>query len=229
MPAIMHNSSLYIGLAVEAANRFGASGTTNNREAITSVVFAASALEAFINERIEWAVQLCAEGEQPEVVRTFASVLTDAENSRASLESKYKLARWILAGKAYEEGANPYQDFSLLISLRNSLLHLKPATTVLKRLNAKGVLLPEEEAFESSFGGSLAKPMAGAWTERVATKPMAVWACKAATNLVVDFLDSLDKEKVGNKFALLNSHLVRNHWADIWSGPPFLHAMGIDE
>lgn len=151
MPAIMHNSSLYIALAVEASNRLDTSNpTTNSREAIVAIVFAASALEAFMNERVEWAVQLCAKGEQRELVRTFASILTDAENSRASLESKYKLARWILNGKAYDEGANPYQDFSLLISLRNSLLHLKPATTILRRFEG---MRKSEEPYEKALFG----------------------------------------------------------------------------
>jgi hypothetical protein len=227
MAAIVHNSSFYIGLAVNAAKRVSASEPEEDgrREAIISVVFAASALEAFINERVDWAVQLCNEQDEPEVVRTFASVLTEAENSRASLESKYKLARWILTGKGYDQGTNPYQDFSLLISLRNSLVHLKPANTLLKRFEGKGVLLPEDQvAFESLDDPS--EPMPGSWTERVATKEMAIWACDAASRFVVEFIDSLSRETLGGRFYVQNSHVVRKYWADIWNTSPEVLAMG---
>jgi len=152
--------------------------------ALSSIVFASAALEAFINERSEWAAQMCNFVSQTNIVVTFSNVMADAERSRSSVPAKYQLARWILCGQAYDQGINPYQDFSLLIDLRNSLLHLKPRPSIIKRFSGKNILIVSDDdaAIESLIGG---------WTIRIQTKEMAMWAARSAIAFIAEFLDAV--------------------------------------
>src|ERR1700687_4046972 len=117
------------GIAVEAAREIKtAPRTGGQRSALISVVFSAIALESFLNEVTEHARQLSehqptVEG-HPEIV-LFAQVIGDAEEAHARLESKLTLANWILSGRSVNRGSQPYQDFALLMSLRNDLVHTK--------------------------------------------------------------------------------------------------------
>jgi|ERR1700680_1577301 len=114
--------SLAVGAAkgIDAPSRAGGQGA-----ALVSIVFAAASLEAFLSESA-----YLAEFEQqtvplPDVVSVFARVMEEAEDSKASIESKFHLANLVLTGKAYEKGAPPYQEFSLLTAARNALVHFK--------------------------------------------------------------------------------------------------------
>jgi hypothetical protein len=95
-------------------------------------MFSVVALEAFLNEATELALDFSRHtpNSEPHVVSVFAEFMEDAERSRASLESKLILGNWILAGKRVEKGVQPHQDFSLLMSLRNDLVHFKPNESV---------------------------------------------------------------------------------------------------
>jgi hypothetical protein len=190
MPAITLNSVYFLGIAREAAHRVPQTHPLepSHDEAIVSVVFAAAAVEAYINELAEWETQTQewitqeqpnAPNRQQNVLNALAQVLNDAENSRASVTAKYKLARWILCRSAYDEGANPYQDFALLMQLRNSLVHLKASAAVIKKLEYRGVLADDRVDW------------AGGWTERITTKEMAKWACDSASAIVCDMIDTI--------------------------------------
>ena len=45
---------------------------------------------------------------------------------RASLLSRLALSNWILTGKSVDRSSSPFQDFALLVGLRNDLVHFKP-------------------------------------------------------------------------------------------------------
>jgi hypothetical protein len=157
--------------------------------ALTSIVFAVVALEAFMNEMTEYANESVSTLPQavPPEVKLFAQVMSDAEESRAKLESKLSLGKWILSGKTLDRGAQPYQDLGLLIRLRNDLVHFKP--------NDRFVLgTPIEEGHKAlihRFGSKniLAnnKSIAGDWTYLVQTKAVAEWSCRTAAQVVTDF------------------------------------------
>jgi hypothetical protein len=100
-------------------------------------VFSVIALEAFVNEMTEHAQQMSAYQptvEGPEVV-LFAQVMGDAEEAHARLESKFTLANWILSGRNINRGGQPYQDFALLIRLRNTMANrvVSPSSASMNR------------------------------------------------------------------------------------------------
>src|SRR5258708_36354789 len=95
---VVLNSLHFLSLAVKTCRDIKASTPHEDgkMEALGSVVFAAAALEAFINERAEIAAQVCALASQNDAIVAFSNVMKDAEASRASVPANYQLARWIL-------------------------------------------------------------------------------------------------------------------------------------
>ena len=151
------NAPTLFSIAVESAKRIaGASRTGGHKDSLVSVVFAAAALEAFLNETAYLAGgKNSLRAPQPAVVSAFAQVMEDAEESRAQIQSKFQLSNLVLTGKTYDKGAAPFQDFADLIAVRNLLMHgnsnerfsrvddkpvlINPATVV-DRLSSKNVL-----------------------------------------------------------------------------------------
>jgi hypothetical protein len=97
-----------------------------------------------------------------------------------SLFSTITLAKWILSGRNIDRGGQPYQDFALLMRLRNDLVHTKP-----NRLFVHGVTTNEE-----AHGALLARfrdkniladdNVTGSWTYLAQTKAVAEWSCRTA-------------------------------------------------
>ena len=118
----MH-SSLSLNAARSIAAPFREGG---QQPALTSIVFSVVSLEAFLNEVADIALEFYADP----AISLFVDFMVDAEKSRASLESKFVLSRWILAGQKFDRGSQPYQDFALLLGLRNDLVHFKATEAV---------------------------------------------------------------------------------------------------
>lgn len=172
-------------------------------DALESVVFSVAALEGFINETAELASYPVppGAGEKPPSVASLATLISEADKDRrASLGLKFQLARYCLTGAAYDISQLPYQDFSLLIDLRNSLIHYRSLETlsqnedgvlvfnpakILARLRAKnvtGVIDGEERAKH---------PIVTLWLNRISTVAVARWSCRTASAMVYSVLDSL--------------------------------------
>lgn len=79
MAGVLHNSLNFLYIAVRNADVISTSSSLepNHEEALITIVFAASALEAFINERIEMASMLCEISQQPSTVHDFSRIMTD--------------------------------------------------------------------------------------------------------------------------------------------------------
>lgn len=196
---MFHNAGLLFDVAKEACNR--TRSTPSPREpgatdALVAIVFSAAALEAFINETTEVAKR----DPQPAAIRVFADLADELERSRESVRLKFLLARSALVGSAYDKGAQPYQDFELLIALRNALVHLKPVEeyefspgngcwsvkmpSVIRGLESKQLL------------ADIVEPDARSpWTIWISTQAVARWACNAAANMVQSFLQVLPETK----------------------------------
>ena len=153
--------------------------------ALTSIVFSVISVEAFLNEMTESAEDNATIDYEPKTVATFVQMMRDIE--MASLEAKFVFINWILTGNSLDRSAQPYQDFSSLIALRNQLVHFKPSETVsgttvdteevnkkrLKRLESKKILAP------AMYQGS--------WVYHATTKAVARWSCETASKIVADF------------------------------------------
>jgi hypothetical protein len=153
--------------------------------ALTSIVFSVISVEAFLNEMTESAEDNATMDYEPKTVAAFVQMMRDIE--MASLETKFVFINWILTGNSLDRSAQPYQDFSSLIALRNQLVHFKPSEIVsgtivdteevnkkrLKKLESRKILAP------AMYQGS--------WVYHATTKAVAKWSCETASKVVVDF------------------------------------------
>lgn len=185
---VLQNSLHFLVLADNAAQSIQASQTreSGKPETLYSIILASAGLEAFINEKVEMAVQICGAAKQPEPVVVFSHVMTDAEESKASVRSKYELAHWVLCGCAYDRSSVLYKDFVLLTELRNSIVHLKPWPKVVERLVGRGLLAHTKHTEVVR----LIKSYSGGWILQIQTKEMAIWASQTAVRFIADLLDS---------------------------------------
>jgi len=99
---------------------------------VIAVVFAAASIEALMNEVTEWVDFEIPEEEDagdriiPEV-KAFSGVIKEAEQCRVPLGVKFLLASALLTGHSYEKGSEPFQDFAVLMRVRDAVMHLKPS------------------------------------------------------------------------------------------------------
>jgi hypothetical protein len=163
--------------------------------ALVSIVFSVLTLEAFLNEMSE--MMLFPLPDKPKVITVLAEFLQDAERSHASLESKFALANWILSKRKFDRGVQPYQDFSLLVRLRNDLVHFK-VNDVFEEDGPEGLkngaapLGNTHRNLINRFSDKniLADNMSGkkvSWTALVRTKAVAEWSCRTAAYMITDF------------------------------------------
>ena len=158
-----------------------------------AIVFSAMALEAFINEMADIAAFPVPPGHFPlqhPSVPMVADVLKELVDSYGAVQSKYLLAKRIFAGQPYDKGARPYQDFHLLIELRNTLIHIKHLDMTKHTPEGK------EQSNEPSIIRKLASKNVLAdpgtpnlWIIRITTLETARWACNTAAAMVRSLID----------------------------------------
>jgi hypothetical protein len=162
--------------------------------ALVSIVFSVAALEAFLNEISELALEAVLDN--PDVICVLGEFLADAERSHASLESKFAVGSWILSGKKFDRGAQSYQNFSLLMRLRNDLVHFKTNDSFEQEVTPEEIhknlvsrfkdknILAENIRSENELGS---------WTFLVKTKAVAEWSCRTASHMIGEFCAKLPR------------------------------------
>jgi hypothetical protein len=157
-------------------------------DSILALVMSAAATEAFINEFAEYAPLVFSSldpAEIPSVVVACAQVLQDLEESRVPLTTKYLVGSQVLSGRSFDAGGAPYQDFKLLIDLRNAIMHIKVAVEGDRHAGQRvaDVLAQKGLAIASTGPGSLP------WFDRLQTPAVARWAHDSALGIIRAFLD----------------------------------------
>lgn len=212
MPVRMFETGSLFGVALDAARSIKASSRQGGqREALVSIVFSVVALEAFINEVTELALDDSKNSRslEPRVVSVLAELMADAERSHLRLESKFALASWVLTGKRLDRGAQPYQDFALLLRLRNDLVHFEPNASFEQGQTPEEI---HKQLFDKFGGKNILADSTGVgllpWSYYIQTKAVAQWACKAAAGMVTNFSTSVPEsgfkvtvEFLGRSFA----------------------------
>ncbi len=195
MPLRIFETGSLLGVALKAATSIKASPRVGGQEAaLVSIVFSVVALEGFINEATELAQESSRfpPDLEPRAIVVFAECMADAEGSKASLESKFILAKWILSGEQFDRGAQPYQDFFLLMRLRNELVHFKPNGAFEQDATAEEI---HQDLFNKFRGKKIlaenTKSSGGSWTFLIETKAVAEWACNTAARMVLDFCSKI--------------------------------------
>jgi hypothetical protein len=122
MPSTIFSSGSFFNLAKKASER----SKIDSGESIGAIVFSAMSVEVLLNEIVEMASSPTWSKDQPEEVSMFSAVLSDLERQRAQIDLKVQIGYYILMRKRLDRGSLPYQDFDLLIDIRNALVHKKP-------------------------------------------------------------------------------------------------------
>lgn len=187
--------------ALEATDReTGYAGT----HPLVTVVFSTVALEAFINELTALAISRPGgAGPAAASIAAFAAMSQEIEAQRGSTELKFMAAYWTMKGLMPNRGERPWQDFALLLDLRNELVHRKPLypmrvtptggfysppRRVITALRSRGVLFDEMTAQQDP-------PASGDVPVWISTPAMARWSCNTASgmaNAVVDLVVAAD-------------------------------------
>ena len=162
----------------------------SQNDALTALLFSAATLEAFIAELANVAKKVA--GFDPTSSRTLlaalAEVLDEIERSRGSVRLKYLMARAILSGQAYEKGQKPYQDFDLLFTIRDAILHHKPEEItpephrIIAGLSSRGLCERSEPHVKRS------------WLDQIRTRAVARWACNVVRDMVASIREGLPKD-----------------------------------
>lgn len=145
-----------------------------------AVVFSAVALEGFINECADLASQ---ESNPPVEVENLGAVLGEIEASNGTTELKYLMASTVLGGAAFDKGTSPFQNFKLLIRIRNALVHYKPGKASLdhQTMQRSGTPHPIVTALVSAgIITPASEHTIQEWPGIISQSSVAEWACKTA-------------------------------------------------
>ncbi len=176
-----------------------------SQDPLVAIVFSAAALEAFINEAAILAEQPLLTGvpEEPDSVGTFAELIGEME--RTPVELKFMVTRAVFAEQVYDKGAQPYQDFGLLIELRNALLHLRPRD-IFEFSPVTGMSVqPPKIIHKLRSKNILARPEAvtgGPWIRWISTPAAARWACNVAAKMVHSVMEVVPEGQFKNELEL---------------------------
>ena len=161
-----------------------------------AVVFCAMALEAFINECGRLASTIPT-SERQKIVEAFESVLSELEERKEAIVVKYHLGLLVFAGAAWDEGAKPFQDFKLLLTLRNEIAHMKGDAWE----SEVGKQKPDPERRSDQYPKWVREfrsrklipepTVSTSWLEQITTPKVALWACRTASTITSEFYSSV--------------------------------------
>lgn len=198
MPITQITNYYHSGHLYGVAKNYSIGNDLDDNEPLISIMFSVLALEAFINESGSLA-RIVPSSEQQKIVEGFSSVMSELEERKESLLVKYHMALLVFSGSTWDEGALPFQDFKLLVNIRNSIVHMKAdkwkvkispdSTTTTKTrelkqypkfviaLKQKGLIdIPDES---SSWLSVITKPRVGKW------------ACSTAEMITKEFFNKV--------------------------------------
>jgi len=157
-------------------------------DTIVAIVLAAAAAEAFVNE-VPPLLQMNADTLKTNSQhRTLNDILSEIEDQRGSVLLKFLNIGYIL-GRPYDRGANPFQDFATLVSLRNEAMHAKQRDKLVQSESGayqvewpKQIKALQQRGLTQDFPG-----MSG--FDALQTPKMAAWACDVAAAMLMSVLE----------------------------------------
>jgi hypothetical protein len=177
-------------------------GLDSGQDALVAVLFSAATLEAFMSQAVHAAEQWAHLHPR---IKAFADFLAELDEREvgASLKAKYNMAHWVLCGQPFDKGRSPYQDFDLLVDLRNLVIHLKPDSTaaertkkLLRRLQSAHLipvgLVPDLQT-ESPDNRTH-------WLHYACNPVVAKWACTTAAEMIHAFWRGAQEQDVWHVF-----------------------------
>ena len=194
MPVIRSISYFYAGHLFRIAKRAAASSIKDPDFSIIAIMFSVSALEAFINESVELG-RIVPTAERQKAVQSYVAVMSELEERKEALLIKFHMGMLVFSGSTWDEGAQPFQDFKLLVTVRNHIVHMK-ADRWESKLTPRG---PEPRSLGQypKFIAALqqkslvGKPLSRTWLALVNDKRVARWACETAAKITRSFAEGV--------------------------------------
>ena len=187
-------------LYVDAHNAMISSGNDIQHEkAREAILFSAIFMEAFINDLTVW-LDLrrgdLDEGADDRLI-ALADLLPQFEEDRLQIRLKYQLAYYILNLRRLAPGAEPFQSFSLLIDLRNRLVHAR--SPIMHFPNGIAEAVPQERKLMErmcAVGALDREDLRHAldWTVAARSRKCPPWAFSSAVSMVRVIIDSIPRE-----------------------------------
>ncbi len=167
----------FLGLAKEACEK----SIAGNNQPMVAIILSAIAVETFLNEFVELTQKEFQESER-EKLEALQSIMSELEKQRSSTPTKLQVAHFVLTGKPINKGELPYQDFDLLTTLRNLLVHSKVEKfkvalgeekeyephSLVKRLIDRKVIEPPPKTAAPRWRSYVNKPEVAEWAYEVA-------------------------------------------------------------
>ncbi len=174
-------------------------------------VLVAASLEAFINEfcgdRID---DIKSAGGEAYWLKGLEGII----DQKIEIRLKWRLVPQLLWQKAFDESQLPWQNFNVLINLRNSLLHYKieylPSGKVPKYLgHIQHLLLSNSQhaACPRTLTGEIEESKA--WIDRICNLDMAGWAFNTGVEMIRQFLEFADQQSKEDYTWLLQRFGIR--------------------
>jgi len=203
----VHWFELYC-LAIEARDKANeiqaASPDAWPHEALSAILFASLAAEAFINEVAEAAAR---DANGPwmtdlpgvDLLRDLAGTLSAIEDAQGSIGLKYHMASKILSGRTFDASKAPFQEFDTLVKVRNEIVHprhrdrtregryIEPTSPAIRDLQQRGLTTTRGRKPGDAAGGI-------SWLNEIECARTATWACQTAREIITAVLTMLPQD-----------------------------------
>jgi hypothetical protein len=196
------NADLVFAVAQAATKRRIAQKRRSSRhpsDSLIAIVFSAAAIETFMNEVAAFATHATydktAVHEDPRVLQ-FARACAYIEESHGSTNLKVQAALEVFLTTPLAKGKQPYQDFALLMRIRNEIMHGGDDQFT-------GIIVNFQTGKVTSKPPKLAKELAsrglklgvergsGSLIQWLDSADVARWACNAAATVVGAVIDAV--------------------------------------
>jgi hypothetical protein len=158
-------------------------------DTINAILLSAMSTEAFINELGSQLSFLDSEDKNDlDKFTSLGHLLGELETGRAQIKSKYLLASNLLPGKPFRRGKQPFQDFSLLVDIRNDFAHPRPEQ------DPQPKYLKHFSQMKWLYNRPGKEPKVVGWIFRLQTPEIAAWACRVASSIIYDLITRFKKE-----------------------------------
>lgn len=191
--------------------RHGNNGYTPH--AYPAYVIAVASVEAFLNEAMLSPFSVFGFGLTP--LDQFDKEVLE----RQDLLLKLQLLPQIAVGRTMPRDPQPFQDFQILVRLRNEIVHYKmfgPAPAVIKDLEQRGIVLPKPENAEGADY---------LWVQMISCTEGIRWANNTAYHVVHKLVEFVPQDR-RDSITGLASNFVEISAADVKAT---LEAMSADE
>jgi hypothetical protein len=176
-------------------------------QAISAIILSAISTESFINEvavRLAevGSTKVLPEGQSCDF-KGIGEILKSLEEAHVQTTAKYLTAAHLLPGDPLKKGSKPYQDFKLLIDIRNHLVHPKPV-----KKEPSFVKVFRDKGWTTDVHMELPKMLPHTlWITQLMTPYVACWACRTSREIIHHILFQVLPESLLDAIATLPGNL----------------------